>query len=136
MAMSIPPHYSHTNVATVDGTGAGRLHVDTEFTSVTSPSQISRVRLPVGYTGLRIEGYVGDNGFTLIGANSINGMSGFPIPPNYYFSATKIAADTWVVSLVDNLGNGESPFELRSAINNLVLTSAINGQSLTSARSV
>lgn len=116
--MPFPNHYANTATATVSGLGTGLLRADSAFNSVTSALQEYICTLPAGFNGCRIEGFVGANGFTLAGVANINGSSTLIVPPNYSFSAVRMEAGAWIVSLISNAGAERPAWQSRGLVAN------------------
>lgn len=105
MSESVPQHYSHTNIATVDGTGTGRIRFDAEFTSVTSSSQSMRIALPNGHIGQKIYTYVGANGFTLVPQSGTVNQGGTVVcDPDTMLVLVKTTASSWISTPVSGVG--------------------------------
>lgn len=113
MAAEMPGHYQTLITATTNGTGTGLIPYDAMFMTVTSSAGTQQVTLPAGFVGLKLEGYVGANGFrlqTIAGSgdtiNNVNTSAGAnaTIPATVYFQAQKITATGWILRTRTNLG--------------------------------
>lgn len=105
-----------TATATAAGLTTGALTGSDQFVTVTSASADSVICLPAEATtpiGTIIEGWVGANGFELrpiaaeAATTTINGVTTSveaAIPATTLFKVKKVAANTWILTAVDELG--------------------------------
>lgn len=105
-----------TATATAAGLTTGALTGADQFVTVTSASANDVICLPAEATtpiGTVIRGWVGANGFELrpiaaeAATTTINGVTTSveaAIPATTFFKVTKVAANTWLLEAVDELG--------------------------------